>query len=85
MPTPRAGFLTVPQPDTPVRKVNPQLTPCAVAQRAARPVGRTDCPFNRAFKTDTGMTPTDYRRSALAQARAMSLNPQADLEIGKAV
>ena len=42
-------------------------------------------PFNRSFKTDTGMTPTDYRRSALAQARAMSLNPQADWEIGKAV
>jgi AraC-like DNA-binding protein len=24
-------------------------------------------PFNRAFKTDTGMTPSEFRREALAQ------------------
>jgi AraC-like DNA-binding protein len=27
-------------------------------------------PFNRAFKADTGLTPTEFRRDALAESQA---------------
>jgi AraC-like DNA-binding protein len=41
-------------------------------------------PFNRAFKTDTGLTPTEFRRRALAAAEAAKpLETKDDFEIGK--
>ena len=43
-------------------------------------------PFNRAFKAETGMTPTEYRRAALsASATDKSLSRQGNLEISKSV
>jgi AraC-like DNA-binding protein len=33
-------------------------------------------PFNRAFKTDTGLTPTEFRRDALAGASKTDDTPQ---------
>jgi AraC-like DNA-binding protein len=43
-------------------------------------------PFNRAFRAETGMTPTEYRRAALSAATTdKSLPPQRNLEISKSV
>ena len=38
-------------------------------------------PFNRAFKADTGMTPTEYRRACLAKQPAKPLMLKAESEI----
>jgi len=40
-------------------------------------------PFNRAFKAATGMTPTEFRRNALARAQATAAKSDADSEIGQ--
>jgi AraC-like DNA-binding protein len=41
-------------------------------------------PFNRAFKADTGLTPTEFRLAALAsEASAEALNEANNLKIGK--
>ena len=42
-------------------------------------------PFNRAFKAETGMTPTQYRRTCLAKLSAKPPTPEADSEISKTV
>ena len=42
-------------------------------------------PFNRAFKADTGMTPTEYRQACLAKQAAKPLTSKADSEISKTV
>jgi AraC-like DNA-binding protein len=43
-------------------------------------------PFNRAFRAQTAMTPTEYRRAALtAAASDNSLPPQRNLEISKSI
>jgi AraC-like DNA-binding protein len=39
-------------------------------------------PFNRAFKADTGMTPTEFRRHALAQSPAAGSESDGNLKIG---
>ena len=39
-------------------------------------------PFNRAFKADTGMTPTEFRRHALAQSQAAGSETDRNLKIG---
>lgn len=39
-------------------------------------------PFNRAFKAETGMTPTDYRRQFAGEARLAARSGLADSEIG---
>jgi AraC-like DNA-binding protein len=43
-------------------------------------------PFNRAFKADTGLTPTEFRRDALARSRPKPNDDpgigQSDREIG---
>jgi AraC-like DNA-binding protein len=40
-------------------------------------------PFNRAFKADTGMTPTEFRRDALAHSQDLALDPQDDRKPGQ--
>ena len=40
-------------------------------------------PFNRAFKADTGLTPTEFRRLALAKAPSKSLREARNFEIGE--
>jgi AraC-like DNA-binding protein len=40
-------------------------------------------PFNRAFKAATGMTPTEFRRDALARAQAMEAENAPNPEIGQ--
>lgn len=40
-------------------------------------------PFNRAFKADTGMTPTEYRRAQLTKQAAKPLTSKASSEVGK--
>jgi AraC-like DNA-binding protein len=40
-------------------------------------------PFNRAFKADTGLTPTEFRRDALARPQSTALEKDDDLEIGQ--
>lgn len=40
-------------------------------------------PFNRAFKADTGMTPTEFRRDGLAGARSVGLKKDDSFEIGQ--
>jgi AraC-like DNA-binding protein len=40
-------------------------------------------PFNRAFKAATGLTPTEFRRLALAKNASMLLKEHDSLEIGK--
>jgi AraC-like DNA-binding protein len=40
-------------------------------------------PFNRAFKADTGMTPTEFRRDALASAHAIGSKKDHSFEIGQ--
>ncbi len=40
-------------------------------------------PFNRAFKADTGLTPTEFRRDALARAQSPAPETSGDLEIGQ--
>jgi AraC-like DNA-binding protein len=40
-------------------------------------------PFNRAFKTDTGLTPTEFRRVALAEAPSKPLSEARNFEIGE--
>ena len=42
-------------------------------------------PFNRAFKADTGMTPTEYRRACAAKSAAKPLTSKAESEISKTV
>jgi AraC-like DNA-binding protein len=39
-------------------------------------------PFNRAFKADTGMTPTEFRRDALARQQASASERSIDRKIG---
>jgi AraC-like DNA-binding protein len=39
-------------------------------------------PFNRAFKADTGLTPTEFRRLALAKAPSKPLSEVRNFEIG---
>jgi AraC-like DNA-binding protein len=41
-------------------------------------------PFNRAFKADTGLTPTEFRRLALAKAPPKPLTEARSFEIGEA-
>ncbi|WP_158813337.1 AraC family transcriptional regulator [Methylocapsa sp. S129] len=41
-------------------------------------------PFNRAFKADTGLTPTEFRRLALAKAPSKPLSETRNFEIGEA-
>jgi AraC-like DNA-binding protein len=40
-------------------------------------------PFNRAFKADTGLTPTEFRRLALARAPSKPLSERRKSEIGE--
>ena len=40
-------------------------------------------PFNRAFKADTGMTPTEFRRDALAQSHVIASESDDDSKIGQ--
>ena len=40
-------------------------------------------PFNRAFKADTGVTPTEFRRNALAGAHPAGLKKDDSFEIGQ--
>jgi AraC-like DNA-binding protein len=40
-------------------------------------------PFNRAFKADTGVTPTEFRRRALARLQAAALQSDDNFEIGQ--
>jgi AraC-like DNA-binding protein len=40
-------------------------------------------PFNRAFKTDTGLTPTEFRRLALAKAASNPFKSNDNFEIGQ--
>jgi AraC-like DNA-binding protein len=40
-------------------------------------------PFNRAFKADTGMTPTEFRRNALARPQAGAPENDGNLRIGQ--
>jgi AraC-like DNA-binding protein len=40
-------------------------------------------PFNRAFKADTGLTPTEFRRLALAKAPSKPLTEVRNFEIGE--
>jgi len=40
-------------------------------------------PFNRAFKANTGMTPTEFRREALAGARPATLENDDNFRIGR--
>ena len=40
-------------------------------------------PFNRAFKTDTGITPTEFRRDALARSQIIQPNGGDDSKIGQ--
>jgi AraC-like DNA-binding protein len=43
-------------------------------------------PFNRAFRAETGMTPTEYRRATLAAAASDNPLPlQSNLEISKSI
>ena len=42
-------------------------------------------PFNRAFKTDTGMTPTEYRRRCLAEMTTKPFKSHDNAELGKVV
>jgi AraC-like DNA-binding protein len=40
-------------------------------------------PFNRAFKADTGQTPTEFRREALARSQAVVSESDGNLKIGQ--
>ena len=40
-------------------------------------------PFNRAFKIATGMTPTDFRRDALARSQAIASDSERNFKIGQ--
>jgi AraC-like DNA-binding protein len=40
-------------------------------------------PFNRAFKADTGVTPTEFRRHALARLQAAALQSDENFKIGQ--
>lgn len=40
-------------------------------------------PFNRAFKAETGLTPTEFRRDALARLAAVALKNDENLRIGQ--
>jgi AraC-like DNA-binding protein len=40
-------------------------------------------PFNRAFKADTGMTPTEFRRDAIARSRPQVLEKDDNFKIGQ--
>jgi AraC-like DNA-binding protein len=40
-------------------------------------------PFNRAFKAETGVTPTEYRRAKLSEPATISLRPQENFKIGQ--
>ena len=40
-------------------------------------------PFNRAFKADTGMTPTEFRRDALARSQVDRIGGRRQFEIGQ--
>ena len=40
-------------------------------------------PFNRAFKADTGLTPTEFRRDALARPQPAARERDGELEIGQ--
>ena len=40
-------------------------------------------PFNRAFKADTGMTPTEFRRDALARSQVIGSESDDDSKIGQ--
>jgi AraC-like DNA-binding protein len=40
-------------------------------------------PFNRAFKTDTGLTPTEFRRDAVARPPSIALEKADNFEIGQ--
>jgi AraC-like DNA-binding protein len=40
-------------------------------------------PFNRAFKAATGMTPTDFRRDALARSQAVASESERHFKIGQ--
>jgi AraC-like DNA-binding protein len=40
-------------------------------------------PFNRAFKADTGLTPTEFRRDALAQSHASASETDDASQIGQ--
>jgi AraC-like DNA-binding protein len=43
-------------------------------------------PFNRAFRAETGMTPTEYRRATLAAAAPdKAVPPRGNLEISKSI
>jgi AraC-like DNA-binding protein len=40
-------------------------------------------PFNRAFKAETGLTPTEFRRDALAQLQSVALDKAQNFRIGQ--
>ena len=40
-------------------------------------------PFNRAFKAETGLTPTEFRRDALTGAQPVGLAKTDSFEIGQ--
>jgi AraC-like DNA-binding protein len=40
-------------------------------------------PFNRAFKADTGLTPTEFRRLTLAKSESNPLDNNGKFEIGQ--
>lgn len=40
-------------------------------------------PFNRAFKADTGMTPTEFRRHALTRSQAAASQSDDNFKIGQ--
>ena len=42
-------------------------------------------PFNRAFKAETGVTPTEFRRNALAGAHAVGREKDDSFEIGQSI
>jgi len=40
-------------------------------------------PFNRAFKAEIGLTPTEFRRDALARSAAIALENDENFRIGQ--
>ena len=89
VPTPRCVFLTVPQPNPPVREFDPQCPARAVAQDAAHPSRRIK-PLDQAFHRDRfHRCPPLLRRTQAARPRRrnhklgpLGPNPLGAMDIG---